>query len=129
MLNILLLEIFSIFHSAGFVVCFVFGSLGLFLCLVFGFLVVYSLYTPWGPFCLVLIQLLIYQKKKNERMFQSSGRETIIIKDYPVSFLPDRLEKARKSHLPHVSSIFSNGEGCPCQHQLFNQGRTNPDHS
>ena len=50
MLNILSLEIFSIFHSAGFVFCFVFGSFGPFSLLGFGFLVVYSLYTPWGPF-------------------------------------------------------------------------------
>ena len=46
-------------------------------------------------------------ERSYERMFQSSGRKTIIIKHYPVSFLPDRLEKARKSCLPHVSSFLS----------------------
>ena len=50
MLNILLLEIFSIFPSDGVVVCFGFGFFGPFSLRVFGFLVVYSLYTPWGPF-------------------------------------------------------------------------------
>ena len=64
-----------------------------------------------------------------ERMLQSSGRETIIIKDYPVSFLPDRPKKARKSCLQRISSFLSNGEGCLCQHQPFNQERTSPDHS
>ena len=66
MLNILLLEIFSIFPSDGFVACFAFGFFGPFSLLGFGFLVVYSLYTPWGPF-FGLIQLLIYQKKKRKK--------------------------------------------------------------
>ena len=50
MSNILLLEIFSIFPSVGVVVCFGFGFFGPFSLRVFGFLVVYSLYSPWGPF-------------------------------------------------------------------------------
>ena len=62
-------------------------------------------------------------------MFQFGGKETIIVKDYLVSFLPNRPEKARKSYHPHVSSFLSNGEGFPCHHQFLNQGRTGPDHS
>ena len=78
MLNILLLEIFSIFPSVGVVVCFGFGFFGPF----------YLRFFFWFPSCilpvyplgsfffllLVLIQLLIYQKKKNFVSIRNSSR-------------------------------------------------------
>ena len=66
MLNILLLEIFSIFPSDGFVACFVFGFFGPFSLLGFGFLVVYSLYTPWGLFFGFNTIAYLSKKKKKE---------------------------------------------------------------
>ena len=67
MLNILLLEIFSIFPSVGVVVCVGLGFFGPFSLCVFGFLVVYSLYTPWGPFFFGFNAIAYLSKKKKKK--------------------------------------------------------------
>ena len=53
--------------------------------------------------------------------------ETIIIKDYLVSFLPYCPEETRKGCLPQFSCFLSNREGRPVQHQIFYRGRTSPN--
>ena len=61
--------------------CFVLfvAFLGLFLCLVFGFLVVYSLYTPWGPlFGFNTIAYLSKKKKIPNKRFAYQDKALIV---------------------------------------------------
>ena len=62
-------------------------------------------------------------------MFQSSGRESIIIKDYHVSFLPDRSNKATKSYFLHVSSFLFNWKVVRANiNSLTKKGQTQTTH-
>ena len=69
--------------------CFVLfvAFLGLFLCLVFGFLVVYSLYTPWGPlFGFNTIAYLSKKKKKNIYSVNHMGTINSFVLSNPHSY-------------------------------------------
>ena len=68
-----MLEIFSIFPSAGFVDCFCFLALLILFFAWFWFLVVYSLYTPWGPS--FGFNTLVYLSKKIKAGRRPEARE------------------------------------------------------